>query len=87
VSVRDRSESLACEPGRMLLLKVQVWPLGAGQAKFTLDALDEHATRVTLQEQFTEGPMLAVRNKVGDAYLHFRNEEVLQRLADLAEHR
>ncbi|GAA4246759.1 SRPBCC family protein [Dactylosporangium darangshiense] len=87
VSVRDRSESLACEPGRMLLLKVQVWPLGEGQAKFTLDPLDAQATRVTLQEQFTEGPLLNVRNKVGDAFLHFRNAEVLERLADLAERR
>src|SRR5690348_2165381 len=40
LSIRDRSESLACEPGRMLLLKVHVWPLGAGHAKFTLDPLD-----------------------------------------------
>ncbi|WP_432984578.1 SRPBCC family protein [Dactylosporangium sp. CA-233914] len=87
VSVPDGSESLECEPGRMLLIKVHVWPLGAGRAKFTLDALDEQATRVTLQEQFTEGPLLGVRNKVGDALLHFRNAEVLQRLADIAEHR
>ena len=87
VSIRDRSESLACEPGRMLLLKVHVWPLGAGHAKFTLDPLDAEATRVTLQEQFVDGPLLAVRNKVGDVFLHFRNTEVLQRLADIAERR
>ncbi|MFG2037783.1 SRPBCC family protein [Dactylosporangium sp. NPDC048998] len=87
VSVRERSESLECEPGRMLLLKVHVWPLGAGQARFTLDPLDAEATRVTLQERFTEGPLLNMRNRVGDALLHFRNAEVLQRLADIAEHR
>jgi uncharacterized protein YndB with AHSA1/START domain len=87
VSVKDRSESIACEPGRMLMLKVHFWPFGAGHVKFTLDALDEQATRVTMQEQFTEGPMLGMRNKVGDVFLHFRNAEVLQRLADLAEGR
>lgn len=87
MSIRDRTDSLECEPGRMLLLKVHVWPLGAGHAKFTLDPLDEQATRVTLQEQLTEGPLLGMRNRVGDALLHFRNTEVLQRLADLAEHR
>jgi hypothetical protein len=87
VSIRDRSESLACEPGRMLLLKVHVWPLGAGQVRFTLDPLDAEATRVTMQEQFVDGPLLGVRNKIGDTLLHYRNTEVLQRLADLAERR
>jgi hypothetical protein len=87
VSIKDRSESLDWEPERMLLLKVHVWPFGAGHVKFTLDPLDGHATRVTMQEQFTEGPLLGVRNKVGDVLLHFRNEEALQRLADIAERR
>ena len=87
VSIRDRSESLDWDPGRMLLLKVHLWPFGAGQVKFTLDPLDDRATRVTMQEQFVAGPMVAVRNKVGDVVLHFRNTEALQRLADLAERR
>jgi len=87
LSIRDRSESLACEPGRMLELKVHIWPLGAGRVRFTLDALDGEATRVTIQEQFTDGPLLGVRNKAGDVLLHFRNTEVLARLADLAERR
>ncbi|WP_433213662.1 SRPBCC family protein [Dactylosporangium sp. CS-047395] len=87
LSIRDRSESLEWEPGRMLLLKVHLWPFGAGHVRFTLDPLDEQATRVTLQEQFTDGPLLGVRNKVGDVLLHFRNTEVLQRLADHAERR
>jgi hypothetical protein len=85
VSIRDRSESLACEPGRMLLLKVHLWPLGAGHVRFTLDPLDAGATRVSMQEQFVGGPLLGVRNKVGDAVLHYRNTEALRRLADLAE--
>lgn len=85
VSIKDRSVSLEWVPDRMLLLKVHVWPLGAGQVRFTLDPLDEQATRVTLQEQFTDGPLLGVRNKVGDVVLHYRNAEALDRLADLAE--
>ena len=84
VSIKDRSESLECEQDRMLLLKVHLWPLGAGHVRFTLDPLDEQATRVTMQEQFTDGPLVGVRNKVGDVLLHFRNAEALSRLADLA---
>ena len=59
----------------------------SGKVKFTLDPLDGEATRVTIQEQFTDGPLLGVRNKVGDVLLHLRNTEVLQRLADLSERR
>ena len=71
----------------MLLLKVHLWPFGAGQVRFTLDPLDDQATRVTMQEQFTDGPLVGVRNKVGDVLLHYRNAEALSRLADLAERR
>jgi uncharacterized protein YndB with AHSA1/START domain len=87
MSIKDRSESLECEPGRMLLLKVNLWPIGTGYVRMTLDPLDRQATRVTMQEQFTDGPMLGVRNKVGDVFLHYRNAEALRRLADLAERR
>ena len=85
MSIKDRSESLECDPNRMLLLKVNLWPLGAGKVRITLDPLDEHATRVTLQEQFTDGPLLGFRNKVGDVLLHYRNVEALRRLADIVE--
>ncbi|MET7422242.1 SRPBCC family protein [Dactylosporangium sp. NPDC005555] len=84
LSIKDHSESLECVPDRMLLLKVRLWPLGAGEVRFTLDPLDAQATRVTLQEQFTDGPMLGVRNKIGDVALYYRNGEALSRLADLA---
>jgi polyketide cyclase/dehydrase/lipid transport protein len=87
MSIRDRSESLECEQDRMLLLKVHLWPLGAGEVRITLDPLDEQATRVSMQEQFTDGPLVGVRNKVGDVLLHYRNAEALSRLADLAERR
>ncbi|GAA0710402.1 SRPBCC family protein [Dactylosporangium roseum] len=87
VSVNDRSESVDWDPGRMLLLKVHLWPFGAGYVRMTLDPLDEAATRVTMQEHFTDGPLVGVRNKIGDLVLHYRNTEALRRLADLAEHR
>jgi hypothetical protein len=87
LSIRDRSTSLECEPGRMLLLKVRLWPLGAGLARFVLDPAGPEATRVTIIEQFTEGPLIGLRNKINDLALHYRNRESLRRLADLAERR
>jgi hypothetical protein len=83
VSLRDRSTSLECQPGRMLLLKVRLWPLGAGHARIVLDPVGDGATRVTMIEQFTEGPLLGLRNKVNDVFLHYRNRESLRRLADI----
>ena len=87
LSLRDRSTSLECEPDRMLLLKVRLWPLGAGVARIVLDRVGPNATRVTMYEQFTEGPLLGLRNKINDVFLHFRNRESLRRLSDLATRR
>jgi hypothetical protein len=35
-------------------------------------------------EQFTDGPLLGLRNKLSDLVLHRRNKESLRRLADIA---
>jgi hypothetical protein len=86
-SIKDRSTSLECEPGRLLVLKVKLWPLGAGLARIVLDRLGADTTRVTIYEQFTEGPLIGLRNKVNDVMLHYRNRETLRRLADLAARR
>jgi hypothetical protein len=86
-SVKDRSTSLECQPGRSLVLKVHLWPMGAGVVRFVLDPLGSTSTRVTVYEQFTEGPLVAMRNKVNDLLLHYRNRESLRRLEDLATRR
>lgn len=83
-SLKDSSTVLSCEPERDLLLKVRLWPLGAGTVRITLQDVGPRATRVTMVEQFTDGPMLGVRNALGDAVLHYRNREALRRLEDLA---
>ena len=87
LSARDRTTSLEWLPDRMLLLKVRVWPLGGGIARFVLDPVGPDSTRVTMYEQFTEGPLLGLRNKIGDVFLHYRNRETLLRLSELATHR
>jgi hypothetical protein len=87
ISVKDRTTCMECQPGRSLVLKVRMWPMGAGVARIVLDPLGPAKTRVTLFEQFTEGPLLAARNKVNDVLLHYRNRESLRRLEDLAARR
>src|SRR5688572_16875848 len=74
-SVKDRSTCLDCQPGRSIVLKVHLWPMGAGVARIALEPLGPATTRVTLEEQFTEGPLLAARNKINDLLLHYRNRE------------
>jgi len=78
---------LECDPGRMLLLRVRLWPLGAGHARVILEPVSADTTKVTLIEEFTHGPLLGLRNKVNDMLLHYRNREALRRLDDLAHGR
>jgi Polyketide cyclase / dehydrase and lipid transport len=87
VSLRDHTTAVECEPGRMLLVKLRLWPLGAGIARFLLEPAPPDRTRVTLVEQFTEGPLLGLRNRANDVLLHLRNRESLRRLADIAVRR
>src|SRR3954470_13352206 len=87
VSLKDSSTVLECEPGRMLRLKVRLWPFGAGEVRLELTQVSPGRTRVTMTEQFTQGALLGARNKLHDVLLHYRNREALRRLADLVEGR
>jgi uncharacterized protein YndB with AHSA1/START domain len=84
LSLEDSSKVLACEPGRSLTLTAGLWPLGEAWVKIDLEPVGESATRVTMEEDFRAGPLLAVRNKLNDLILHRRNIESLRRLADIA---
>jgi uncharacterized protein YndB with AHSA1/START domain len=87
LSLQDSSTVLSCEPGRSLLLRAGLWPLGEAEVRLDLDPVGTSATRVTLSEEFAAGPLRGARNKVNDLLLHGRNIECLRRLADLAERR
>jgi uncharacterized protein YndB with AHSA1/START domain len=87
VSLRDSSVVLDCEPDRMLLLRVGIWPLGEAKVRLTLTPVGGAATRVTMDEEFAEGPLHWIRTKVDDLVLHWRNRESLRRLGDLAVRR
>jgi hypothetical protein len=84
ISLHDKSEVLLVEPGRRLRLRAGLWPLGEAVVDIRLDPEGE-ATRVTMHEQFENGPLVAARNKINDLVLHQRNVEALRRLADIAE--
>ena len=85
LSLHDKSEVLAMEPGRRLRLNAGLWPLGEAVVDIHLEPADEGATKVIMHEDFERGPLLAVRNKLNDLVLHRRNIESLRRLADIAE--
>jgi|SRR4051812_754454 hypothetical protein len=85
LSIRDKSTVLECEPGRMMLTKVRLWPLGEGHVRITLTPVGSTRTRVRLDEGFTGGPLSWVQNKLNDMVLHRRNVESLRRLEDLAQ--
>jgi hypothetical protein len=71
----------------MLLLRVGLWPLGEARVRLTLTPVGASATRVTMLEDFAEGPLRWIRTKVNDLALHWRNKESLRRLGDLAVRR
>ncbi|WP_155371040.1 SRPBCC family protein [Catellatospora vulcania] len=81
------TEVLDCQPPVRLAMKPKLWPFGELTAVFTLAEQSSSATRVVLVEEFSDGPALALRNKINDVLMHARNREALRRLADLAEHR
>jgi hypothetical protein len=87
LSIADSSTSLDWVPDRMLLLKVRLWPFGAGEVRVVLAPHGAGATRVTMTETFVEGPLAWDHNLANDLLLHRRNVESLRRLDDLARNR
>ncbi len=85
LSLHDSSTVIACAPGRRLRLEAGLWPLGAAVVDIALEPVGEHSTRVVIREEFEEGPLSWVQNKLNDLVLHRRNVESLSRLADIAE--
>jgi uncharacterized protein YndB with AHSA1/START domain len=85
LSLQDSSTVTACDPGRSLTMNAGLWPLGEAWVKIDLEPVGTSDTRVTIEEDFRAGPLLAFRNKINDLVLHRRNIESLRRLADIAE--
>jgi uncharacterized protein YndB with AHSA1/START domain len=85
VSLWDSSQVVALEHSRRLCLNARLWPLGEAVVDIRLEPCGSEATRVTMHENFEQGPLQWVQNKINDMILHQRNVESLRRLADLAE--
>jgi hypothetical protein len=82
----DNTESLECEPGRVLRLRARGWPLG--EAEVTI-RLSPHGadTLVELEEDAVSGPGMLVPEPLKGLSIKVRNVESLRRLAFLAEGR
>jgi uncharacterized protein YndB with AHSA1/START domain len=87
VSVQDRTDILACEPPTSLVMRPHLWPLGAAIVHLRLTPVGDRSTKVEMWEDFEAGPLRWVRTRINDLALHYRNQESLRRLADLATRR
>ena len=85
--IADSTESLACEPGRRLLMRAKGWPLGEATVEIVLDERGPSLTEVTIREAPTAGPGHWLDNPVQRWLLRLRNRETLRRLADRVENR
>jgi uncharacterized protein YndB with AHSA1/START domain len=87
LSLKDSSTVLECIPGRLLVLKAGLWPLGEATVRIELEPSGPAATRITMHEEFDAGPLTATKNTINALALHGRNAEALRRLCDLAVNR
>ncbi|MGH3658367.1 MAG: SRPBCC family protein [Micromonosporaceae bacterium] len=82
--LRDETVAVEHVPGSKLVLRPHLWPLGEATVTITLSPAGDDRTRITIHEDFDQGPLRWARTKVNDLVLHYRNVESLHRLADLA---
>jgi len=84
--IRDTSEVLVSEPEQRLELEAHGRPFG--EARIVIELADEGGgCRVTMLEEPSAGPGKWLNNPLGEAMLHRRNTEALNRLAAIAERR
>ncbi len=72
------------EDGRLLVLTARGWPAGQARITLRLEPVDAGTTAVTLEEDATAGPALAVPGPVRRRLMDLRNAETLHRLDLLA---
>lgn len=87
LDIADFTESLACEPDRLLRLRARGWPLGEALVEIQLEPVGPSATEVTIREAPSAGPGRWLDNPILRLLLRLRNGETLRRLTDRVEHR
>jgi uncharacterized protein YndB with AHSA1/START domain len=86
VSIDDRSEVVAAEPARRLVLRAHAGPLGTGRVELELEPAGD-GTLVTIRE-WPEGRVQAlVDNPLLELLVDRRNARSIRRLSRLAEDR
>lgn len=84
--LRDQTCVVEVEPGRRLVLRAQLGPIGVHRVSFTLAPVGSR-TRVEVDEHPIDGPAAALWNPVAEALMRLRNRELLRRLGAVARRR
>ena len=83
--INDATEVVSYKPNHHLELQARMWPLGEARINVSWTPIGPDSCRVRMDEQFVNGPALALRNFLADALLHQRNKESLERLESLTQ--
>ena len=87
LALKDATEVLEVDEPRRLHVDAGMGPLGASAITFHLEALDATRCRVAIEEWPVRGIIAATWNPAFEAGMWLRNQELLRRLARLAEER
>ena len=83
--VHDSTTVTDVDPGRCLRLLARMSVAGASFVRFVLEPTGERSTRLVIEEGPVRGPVLWSWNPVVAALQRKRNEELLERAAELIE--
>ena len=86
LQTRDQTQLLQRETDRLVVLQVQIWPIGEGTVRLELEDLAER-TRVVMHETFTNGPAAWADNKLQQIAVKLRNDWSLDQLKNVVEQR
>ncbi len=85
--INDTTEVLRSEPGRELLLRGRLWPLGEAEILLRLEPDAGGGCTIHMEEDVVSGPTKLLPHPVRAAMIVPRNNETLRRLTYLAEGR
>jgi hypothetical protein len=85
--INDTTSVTECEPGRELMLRGRIWPLGEADIRLRLEPDAEGGCTITMEEDVASGPTKLLPKPVRAAMIIPRNVEALRRLVYLAEGR
>ena len=86
LQTRDQTQLLQRETDRLVVLQVQIWPIGEGTVRLELEDLGER-TRVVMTETFTNGPAAWMDNGLQQLAVKLRNDWSLDQLKNVVEQR